>query len=117
MTPGQRGRVWPIFTGERGHYELAKAQEGGASDAEIRAIRQTYVAGMEAMANGGYLLSEQIWDGVGNATPHGYRVGQSTNSATPLAWSHAEYLKLLRSLADRAVWDRYAPVAERYAGQ
>jgi glucoamylase len=23
MAPGQRGRVWPIFTGERGHYELA----------------------------------------------------------------------------------------------
>ena len=114
MTPGQRGRVWPIFTGERGHYELARAQDGGASDAEIRAIRRTYVAGMEAMANEGYLLSEQVWDGVGNPTPHRYRPGQSTNSATPLAWSHAEYLKLLRSLADRAVWDRYDPVAERY---
>ena len=25
-----------------------------------------------------------------------------------------EYLKLLRSLADRAVWDRYAPVEERF---
>ena len=117
MTPGQRGRLWPIFTGERGHYELARAIEGGVSNAEIRAIRRTYVAGMEAMANGGYLLSEQIWDGVGNATQHHYRGGQSTNSATPLAWSHAEYLKLLRSLADRQVWDRYAPVAERYAGE
>jgi glucoamylase len=25
MASGQRGRVWPIFTGERGHYELALA--------------------------------------------------------------------------------------------
>ena len=22
-SPGQRGRVWPFFTGERGHYEIA----------------------------------------------------------------------------------------------
>ncbi|WP_426037732.1 glucan 1,4-alpha-glucosidase [Brevundimonas sp. DC300-4] len=115
MTPGQRGRLWPIFTGERGHYELARALQGGASEAEIRAIRETYVAGMEAMGNDGYLLSEQIWDGVGDPTVHRYQPGQGTNSATPLAWSHAEYLKLLRSLADRAVWDRYAPVAERYS--
>ncbi len=115
MTPGQRGRLWPIFTGERGHYELARALQGGASEAEIRAIRETYVAGMEAMGNDGYLLSEQIWDGVGDPTAHRYQPGQGTNSATPLAWSHAEYLKLLRSLADRAVWDRYAPVAERYS--
>jgi len=29
MSPGQRGRVWPIFTGERGHYELALATGRG----------------------------------------------------------------------------------------
>ena len=44
-----------------------------------------------------------------------HRPGEGTNSATPLAWTHAEYIKLLRSLADRAIWDRYAPVEERYA--
>lgn len=115
MTPGQRGRVWPIFTGERGHYEIARASAGRAPDAAFDAIRRTYVAGMESFANGGLLLPEQVWDGVGNPTPHGYRPGQGTNSATPLAWTHAEYIKLLRSLADRAVWDRYAPVEERYA--
>lgn len=115
MTPGQRGRVWPIFTGERGHYEIALASANGASTATYEGIRRTYAGGMEAMANGGLLLAEQVWDGVGDTTAHRYRPGQGTNSATPLAWSHAEYLKLLRSLADRQVWDRYAPVAERYA--
>ncbi len=114
MTPGQRGRVWPIFTGERGHYEIALANAQRASPGDYDRIRRTYAGGMEAMANEGLLLPEQVWDGVGDATPHGYRPGQGTNSATPLAWSHAEYLKLLRSLADRAVWDRYAPVADRY---
>lgn len=120
MTPGQRGRVWPIFTGERGHYELAAllaqpSADQGWNTAQLNLIRQTYVRGMESFANDGLLLPEQVWDGVGNPTPHGYQPGQGTNSATPLAWTHAEYVKLLRSLADRAVWDRYAPVEERYA--
>ncbi|RZJ96112.1 MAG: glucan 1,4-alpha-glucosidase, partial [Brevundimonas sp.] len=114
MSPGQRGRVWPIFTGERGHYEVAAASANGPLSAEARErIRRTYVHGMESFANDGLLLPEQVWDGVG-ANPHGYRNGQGTDSATPLAWTHAEYLKLLRSLADGQVWDRYGPVAERY---
>lgn len=81
MAPGQRGRVWPIFTGERGHYELARAlQSGGAAD--LTAIRQTYVRGMERFANDGLLLSEQVWDGVG-VKPEGYETGAGTDSATP----------------------------------
>lgn len=120
MHAGQRGRLWPFFTGERGHYELAALMAVPSADAgwmtsQIDGIRQTYVRGMESFANGGLLLPEQAWDGVGDDTAHDYRLGQGTNSATPLAWTHAEYLKLLRSLADRAVWDRYAPVEERYA--
>jgi glucoamylase len=120
MHPGQRGRLWPFFTGERGHYELAAvlnnpSADAGWTEAHLAGIRQTYVRGMESFANGGLLLPEQAWDGVGHPTAHGYEPGQGTNSATPLAWTHAEYIKLLRSLADRAVWDRYAPVEERYA--
>ncbi|HYC98027.1 glucan 1,4-alpha-glucosidase [Brevundimonas sp.] len=113
MAAGQRGRLWPFFTGERGHYELAARLAAGKSD--LTPVRDTWVRGMESFANGGLLLPEQAWDGVGHPTAHGYRPGEGTNSATPLAWTHAEYIKLLRSLADRAVWDRYAPVEERYA--
>jgi glucoamylase len=83
---------------------------GAPSAADIAAIRQTYVRGMERFANGGLMLAEQVWDGVGNPTAKDYAVGQNTDSATPLAWTHAEYLKLLRSLADGKVWDRYDPV-------
>lgn len=108
MAPGQRGRVWPFFTGERGHYELA-------AGTDITVLRQTYVRGMERFANEGLMLSEQVWDGVGNPTPRNYSLGQPTDSATPLAWTHAEYLKLLRSLADSRTWDFYPIVAERYA--
>ena len=115
MAAGQRGRVWPIFTGERGHYEIARAVQAGAGEETFSSIRQTYVRGMERFANDGLLLPEQVFDGVGNPTPRDYQTGDSTDSATPLAWTHAEYIKLLRSLADKSVWDNYAPVSERYA--
>jgi glucoamylase len=114
MTPGQRGRVWPIFTGERGHYALALAGVKGRPDAAaIKAIRERYVKAMELFANDGLLIPEQVWDGIG-PNPHGYERGEGTDSATPLAWSHAEYVKLLRSVSDGQVWDNYAPVAARY---
>jgi glucoamylase len=114
MTPGQRGRVWPIFTGERGHYALALAGVTGKPDAAaIKAIRERYVKAMELFANDGLLIPEQVWDGIG-PNPHGYERGEGTDSATPLAWSHAEYVKLLRSVSDGQVWDNYAPVAARY---
>lgn len=114
MHPNQRGRVWPIFTGERGHYLLALAtmQPGGASDADIAALRRVYVRGMELFANEGLMIPEQVFDGVGDPQAHGYLTGEGTDSATPLAWSHAEYVKLLRSLRDRQVWDR-SPAASQ----
>jgi glucoamylase len=116
MTPDQRGRVWPIFTGERGHYELAvdALKPGGASDADIQDIRATYVRGMEAFANEGLMLPEQVFDGIGSPGPHDYVVGEGTESATPLAWSHAEYVKLLRSLRDKTVWDRNPTTARHF---
>lgn len=120
-TPGQRGRVWPFFSGERAHYEIARLKalddrftshypELVAVETGIREL----IASMEAFANEGLSLPEQVWDGVG-PNPFGYTDGEGTNSATPLAWTHAEYIKLLRSFADREVWDRYAPVEARYS--
>ena len=113
----QRGRVWPFFTGERGHFELALASaKGELSGAHAQQTKQqlinTYVQGMETFANAGLMLPEQAWDGVGNATRYQYQLGQGTNSATPLAWTHAEYIKLVRSMSDGRVWDNYPIVPE-----
>ncbi len=108
-TPGQRGRVWPFFTGERGHYELARAK--GEDRAQLASV---YIAGMEYFANEGLMLPEQVWDGVGVDTPHRFDMGEGTNSATPLAWTHAEYIKLVRSIHDGVVWDHYPLVRQRY---
>ena len=117
QSPNQRGRVWPIFTGERGHYELAAAssKQGGATDADIQHVRDVYVRALELFANQGLMIPEQVWDGVGANPNNRFSPGAGTDCATPLAWSHAEYIKLLRSLRDRQVWERYAPVADRYA--
>jgi len=116
MQPDQRGRVWPIFTGERGHYELAKAalKSGGITKADVASIRDTYVVGMELMANEGLMIPEQVFEGVGSNAPHNYPIGEGTNSATPLAWSHAEYIKLLRSLRDQKVWDKNKATATAF---
>lgn len=113
-TAGQRGRVWPFFTGERGHFELAKSlQNNSLSSKEHQALINTYVQGMETFANEGLMLPEQVWDGVGNPTRYHYKLGQGTNSATPLAWTHAEYIKLVRSISDKKVWDNYSIVSDK----
>jgi glucoamylase len=69
---------------------------------------------MELFANEGFMIPEQVWDGVGNNDTYNYTAGEGTNCATPLAWSHAEYVKLLRSYADKKVWDQNASTAERF---
>jgi glucoamylase len=114
----QRGRIWPIFTGERGHYELQliKDTNGGfVGDSDIAALRDTYVRAMEYFANTGLMLPEQVWDGVGSNRTHNFTTGEGTNGATPLAWTHAEYIKLVKSLTDKCVWDSYGIVNERYS--
>ncbi|WP_306523290.1 glucan 1,4-alpha-glucosidase [Rheinheimera sp.] len=118
-TAGQRGRVWPIFSGERGHYELAllQSQKQPLSAETIQPLRHNYVQAMEQFANEGMMLPEQVWDNVGNNSVYQYSSGEGTNGATPLAWSHAEYIKLLRSLKDQKVWDRYQPVEQRYSSK
>jgi len=113
----RRGRVWPFFTGERGHYELAKAKAnngGTISDSQVAKLRDTYVRGMEYFANDSFVLPEQVWDGVGDNSTHHYPIGEGTNSATPLAWTHAEYVKLVKSLTDKNVWDSYDIAEGRY---
>jgi glucoamylase len=111
-SPGQRGRVWPFFTGERGHYEIAAANANNTLDAtKQQAIKNSYVKGLEQFANEGMMLPEQVWDGVG-VNKAGYTLGEGTNSATPLAWTHAEYVKLVRSLSDKQVWDHYPVITK-----
>jgi len=103
--PG-RGRYWPLLSGERGHYELMKAGVGEA---------KRYLKAILAAANRGYMLPEQIWGSPSiKRDEHGNSLimGKGTKSATPLGWTHAEFLKLLRSIHDGAIFDMIPEVAE-----
>jgi glucoamylase len=97
-----QGRVWPLLTGERAHYELAAGKD-------IAALIHTY----ENFATCGQMLPEQVWDEA-DLPSASMRLGEPAGSAVPLVWAHAEYLKLLRSALDGKVFDRIDPVYERY---
>jgi glucoamylase len=94
------GRLWPIFTGERGYFAIASGQK--ADD---------YLRTMRAFANSSYMIPEQVWD---NNAPPGYISGTPTKSMTPLNWSMAEYITLLASNYTGQVMDRPTIVQERY---
>jgi glucoamylase len=97
-----RGRVWPLLTGERGHYELAAGREA-----------ERYHDTMAHFSHGVGLLPEQVWDAPDLPKKH-IHFGGPTGAAIPLMWAHAEYLKLSRSIEDKKVFDLIEPVAARY---
>ncbi len=96
------GRPWPLLTGERGHYELAAGGDAAP-----------YAQTMERFATGTGLLTEQVWDEP-DRPELDLIFGRPTGAAMPLAWAHAEYLTLLRSIDDGQVFDRIPAVAARY---
>jgi glucoamylase len=96
-----RGRAWPLLTGERGHYELAAGRDAAVFS---RALER--FGGCTAM------LPEQVWDE--DRPELGIRIGRPTGSALPLMWAHAEYIRLVRSIADGKIFDGVPSVAARY---
>ncbi len=98
------GRLWPLLTGERAHYELAAGRPQEA---------RRLLAALEASASTGGLLPEQIWDSDDIPEKELY-LGRPSGSAMPLVWAHAEHIKLLRSLRDGAVFDMPPQTLQRY---
>ena len=97
-----QGRLWPLLTGERAHYELAAGKD-------ITPL----IAAYERFATMGQMMPEQVWDEPDRPEAR-LVLGKPAGSAVPLVWAHAEYLKLLRSAVDGKVFDRIEPVGERY---
>ena len=98
------GRLWPLLTGERAHYELAAGKPAEA---------KRLLATLEASASSGGLLPEQIWDSE-DVPERELRLGRPSGSAMPLVWAHAEHIKLLRSLKDGTVFDMPPQAFDRY---
>ena len=101
------GRNWPIFGGERGEYALSTGDSSGA---------RTRLGQIAAAANDGYMIPEQVWaPDFPPAGQPGFPLGEGTFSATPLAWSHAQFVRLAWSIQAGRPIERPSIVACRYA--
>lgn len=99
------GRGWPLLTGERGHFELEAGRDA-----------RPYLEAMRRFASDGGMLPEQAWDTDDIPGRRLFR-GRPTGSAMPLAWAHAEYVKLVRSIALGHAIDRPEAAWRRYRGE
>lgn len=111
-----KGRLWALLSGERGQYELAICDKkiSGYWDAPqtivestLKKCQQTPKSRLDAMlgfANEGLMIPEQIWDkpetpkNVDKQFVPELKFGEGTGSATPLAWSMAQFIRLAVNL-------------------
>jgi len=100
-----KGRLWPLLTGERGEYELQLDEPDLAPADCLRA--------MQEFANSGRMIAEQVWDRE-HATDYDWTFGEGTGSATPLAWSMAQYVRLAHGVSAGEPVETPAFVHERY---
>ncbi len=96
------GRLWPIFTGERGEYEIARGQ-----DATL------YLDAMLHFANAGGMIPEQVWDRA-DAMQSKFMFGAGTGSATPLAWSMAQFIRLVVCAEEKRIVEQPEVVAKHF---
>lgn len=112
--PANTGRLWPIFAGERGEYELAAGELAGLT-AAARRVARVRLEAIAATANDGHMLPEQVWDENPPSGRPGSPPGKGTLSATPLGWTHAQFVRLAWSIDAGRPVERPAIVACRYA--
>ncbi|MGQ0543615.1 MAG: glycoside hydrolase family 15 protein [Blastocatellia bacterium] len=116
-----KGRLWVLLSGERGQMEIA---ECGLRSADLKAeclkAASKRLDHMLAFANEGLMIPEQVWDrkeipaNIDRQFIPELKFGESTGSATPLAWSMAQFIRLATNLkvgrnldTPQVVYDRY----------
>jgi glucoamylase len=103
------GGPWPLFAGERAHYEIAL---GGNPELYLRSF--------ESFATQIGLFPEQVWKfdpkvvDLPDSTSLLLERSGPTGAAVPLVWAHAEYVKLIHSLEKGKVLDLIPEVKRRY---
>jgi glucoamylase len=96
------GRLWPIFTGERGEYEIARGHDAAV-----------YLQAMLHFANDGGMIPEQVWDRA-EPTEAKFVFGAGTGSATPLAWSMAQFIRLVVCAEEKRIVEQPDVVAQHF---
>lgn len=123
-----KGRLWVLLSGERGQYEIAQCKVQEAETRAVASVQKTKciengfsrLDNMLAFANDGLMLPEQVWDQ--KETPKNIdrqfipelKFGEGTGSATPLAWSMAQFIRLATNLKAGKNLDMPDVVYERY---
>ena len=91
-----RGRLWPIFTAERGIYEISRSGDGASG--------QPYLAALKHFSSQAGFIPEQIWNISANIagwetdTPANDAPGTATGSIRPLNWAMGEYINLIAAM-------------------
>jgi len=98
------GRLWTLLTGERGEYDVARGDFAAA---------RSRLDAMMAFANDGRLIPEQVWDRNERPRPE-FRFGEGTGSATPLAWSMAQFIRLAINIKQGKNVETPSPTSARY---
>ncbi|WP_437738279.1 glycoside hydrolase family 15 protein [Sorangium sp. So ce1335] len=107
-----RGRLWPIFTAERGMFEIAKTGMGSNGVSFLNTVK--------AFSTPQGFIPEQVWSEETDVTgwdvdlPMGATAGTPTRSMSPLNWAMGEYISLLASIRAGKVVDIPSVVCGRY---
>ena len=108
------GQLWALLSGERGEYDVARGNLVSA---------RTRLEAMMSFANDGRMIPEQVWDRRQSPNKE-LRFGEGTGSATPLAWSMAQFIRLAMNIkhgrnveTPGVVADRYLKPSERKHGR
>ncbi len=124
-----KGRLWVLLSGERGQYEIALSEYHERNpvfeDSRISPALSTKLKAhnrLESMlgfANEGLMIPEQVWDkeevpeADSQFSPN-LKFGEGTGSATPLAWSMAQFIRLAVNLQAGKNLDTPDVVYKRY---
>ncbi len=100
------GRGWPLLGGERGEYALQAGKK--------RFARTMLKTMGRAAHDRSHFMPEQVWDDKPPSGTPDFTPGEPTLSAMPLAWTHAQFVRLARSLEMGHNFDTPRPVACRY---
>jgi glucoamylase len=102
-----KGHLWALLSGERGQYEIALAAANPKSKIQNPKLRLDAMLGF---ANDGMMIPEQVWSQNNGVFPF----GEGARSATPLAWSMAQFIRLAMNLKAGRNLDTPEVVARRY---
>ncbi len=103
------GRGWPLLSGERGEYALAAGRD--------RAAHRLLVTMGRAADDRSHLMAEQVWDHKPLGSSARFPAGEPTLSAMPLAWTHAQFVRLAANLQAGRNLETPQPVACRYRSE